>query len=258
MYICLLGRASIVKSLEQLFLLGALTDNYKLSDPVGKQMAGLPLDPIYSKALILASGFNCMEEMLITVAMLSVESIFYAPREKLEEARGARKKFSSIEGDHLTLLNVYRATSEFLEKSKITGSKEKIAGKSLFKWCRDNFINGRSLRQARDIHSQIRGQIENMSLRIASCGDDMVQFQRCLAAAFFLNAAMKQPDGSYRTLATSQTVQIHPSSVLFRSKPDCIIFNELVRTNVNYIRNISRIDPLWLAELAPQYYATQD
>lgn len=78
-------RASIVKSLEQLFLLGALTDECKLSDPVGRQMAQLPLDPVYSRALILASQFNCLEEMLITVAMLSVESIFYAPREKLEE-----------------------------------------------------------------------------------------------------------------------------------------------------------------------------
>jgi len=48
-------------------------------------MARLPLDPIYSKALILASQFNCLEEMLITVAMLSVESIFYSPRDKLEE-----------------------------------------------------------------------------------------------------------------------------------------------------------------------------
>lgn len=80
-----LTRASIIKSLEQLFLLGALTDDCKLSDPVGHQMARLPLDPIYSKALIVASQFNCLEEMLITVAMLSVESIFYAPREKLEE-----------------------------------------------------------------------------------------------------------------------------------------------------------------------------
>lgn len=67
-------------------MLGALTDECKLSE-VGRQMASLPLDPIYSKALIRASEteFNCLEEMLITVAMLSVESIFFAPREKLNE-----------------------------------------------------------------------------------------------------------------------------------------------------------------------------
>ncbi|KAK1553221.1 hypothetical protein Q3G72_035119 [Acer saccharum] len=224
------SRASIIKSLEQLFLLGALTDDCKLSDPVGHQMSRLPLDPIYSKALIVASQFNCLEEMLITVAMLSVESIFYAPREKLEEARTAMKCFASPEGDHLTLINVYRTSDEFLEKRKMEITKEKNE-KLLRKWCKENFINSRSLRQARDVHSQIRGHAEQMGLCVSSCGDDMLQFRRCLAASFFLNAALRQPEGTYRALASGQVVQIHPSSVLFRAKPECIIFNELVQTN---------------------------
>jgi len=78
-------RTAILKSLEQLILLGALTDDYKLSDPVGHQMARLPLDPMYSKALIVSSKFKCLEEMLIVVSMLSVESIFFSVREKLEQ-----------------------------------------------------------------------------------------------------------------------------------------------------------------------------
>lgn len=249
-------RAAIVKSLEQLFLLGALTEDCKLSDPLGHQMARLPLDPMYSKALIQASQFNCVEEVLITVAMLSVESIFYAPREKLEEARTAMKCFSSADGDHITLINVFRAADEFLEKRKSGQSKEKD-NKLLKKWCKENFINSRSLRHARDIHRQIQGHVEQMGLHITSCGDDMVQFRRCLAASFFLNAALKQPEGLYRALASGQVVQIHPSSVLFRTKPECIIFNELVQTNHKYIRNITRIDYLWLTELAPQYYSMQ-
>lgn len=65
-------------------MLGALTDESKLSE-IGQQMARLPLDPIYSKALIVANKFDCLEEMLIIVALLSVESIYYTPREKLEE-----------------------------------------------------------------------------------------------------------------------------------------------------------------------------
>ncbi|KAM0952992.1 putative RNA helicase [Dioscorea sansibarensis] len=250
------SRTTIVKSLEQLFLLGALTDDYKLSEPIGQQMARLPLDPIYSKALILANDFKCLEEMLIVVSMLSVESIFYFPREKMEEARAARKSFSSPDGDHVTLVNVYHASAECLDKSKMVTSKDKTIEKNLKKWCIENFINSRSLRHARDVHSQIQGHVQQMGLSATSCGDDMLQFRRCLTAAFFLNAAMKQPDGMYRALASGQTVQIHPSSVLFRSKPECIIFNELVRTNHNYVRNLTRIDPLWLPELAPQYYAS--
>ncbi|XP_021670883.2 pre-mRNA-splicing factor ATP-dependent RNA helicase DEAH10 isoform X3 [Hevea brasiliensis] len=201
-------RAAIIKSLEHLFLLGALTDDCKLSEPIGHQMARLPLDPIYSKALILASQFNCLEEMLITVAMLSVESIFYAPREKKDEARTAMKCFASPDGDHLTLVNVYRAVDRLLEKRKMEVVNEKnLHGKNekfLRNWCKENFINGRSLRHACDIHSQIRGHVEQMGLCISSCGDDHLQFRRCLAASFFFNAALKQPEGTYRALASGQ------------------------------------------------------
>ncbi|MCI09332.1 ATP-dependent RNA helicase dhx8-like protein, partial [Trifolium medium] len=105
---------------------------------------------------------------------------------------------------------------------------------------------------------QIQGHVQQMGLKLASCGDDMLQFRRCLVASFFLNAAMKQADGTYRAYASGQVVQIHPSSVLFRKKPDCIIFNELIQTNNKYVRNLTRVDSLWLTELAPQFYATQN
>lgn len=240
-----------MKALEQLLLLGALTDDYKLSDPVGRKMAQLPLDPIYAKALILASEFHCLEEMLIVIAMLSTESIFYAPLEKMDvvwfmcvdpsflihqqihwvlmfcymlylaivyscflycygkiiyhthasliidmmtkilrncldlyvllilcwswlwlfkslplklvwitfflhQARAARTLFSSPagadEGDHITLINVFRAAVDFLEGSKTSGLKEKNTERSLNKWCKKHFVNYRSLRHARDIH----------------------------------------------------------------------------------------------------------
>ncbi|GJU49906.1 pre-mRNA-splicing factor ATP-dependent RNA helicase DEAH10, partial [Tanacetum coccineum] len=190
-------RMAVIKSLELLYLLGALTDEKKLSDPIGLQMARLPLEPNDSKALILASQFGCLEEMLIVVSMLSVESIFYVPREKLEESRAVTKSFSSPEGDQLTLLNVYRASLEFLEKNRTENSNDK-AEKNLRKWCKDNFINNRSLKHARDIYKQIRENVERMGLKISSCGDDTQQLRRCLAASYFLNAALKQPDGTFR------------------------------------------------------------
>ncbi|KAJ0744677.1 putative RNA helicase [Helianthus annuus] len=190
-------RMAVIRSLELLYLLGALTDEKKLSDPIGHQMAGLPLEPNDSKALILASQFDCSEEMLIVVSMLSVESIFYVPCDKLEESRTVIKSFSSPEGDHLTLVNVYRASIEFLEKNKTENGNDK-AEKNLRKWCKDNFINNHSLKHARDIYNQILENVERMGLKI-SCGDDMLPLRRCLAASYFLNAALKQPDGTYRS-----------------------------------------------------------
>ncbi|GAB2213965.1 hypothetical protein Droror1_Dr00018294 [Drosera rotundifolia] len=251
------SKKAITKSVEQLILLGALTKECKLSHPTGHQMAQLPLDPMHSKAVVLASEYNCLEEMLIAVAMLSVESIFYVPRDKKEESNIARRQFSSPEGDHITLITVYRSSQDLLEKTKTYDGKEK-ALKNLRKWCKENFINNRSLRHAHDIHRQIHDHVEGMGLRVSSCGDDMTQFRRCLAASFFLNAAARNESGDYRAKGYDELVKIHPSSVfagLKQKQPDCIIFNELVKTKESYVRNVTRIDPSWLLELAPQYYA---
>ena len=48
------------------------------------------------------------------------------------------------------------------------------------------------------LYRQLRGYMENMGLRLTSCGEDMLVFRRCLAASFFLHAARRQLDGTYR------------------------------------------------------------
>lgn len=83
------------------------------------------------------------------------------------QARTAAKCFSSPDGDHLTLVNVYRAVDGLLEKRKMEfGNEKSLKGKNekfLRKWCRENFINGRSLRHARDIHRSAIYSISSLS-----------------------------------------------------------------------------------------------
>jgi len=74
-----------VKSLEHLYTLGALNDEGKLSDPLGFRMSRFPLEPLYAKAVLVSSEFGCSKEMLAAIAMLSVESLFYTPRDKIKE-----------------------------------------------------------------------------------------------------------------------------------------------------------------------------
>ncbi|CAH2033893.1 unnamed protein product [Thlaspi arvense] len=251
------SRSSIVKALAELRSLGALTDEGKLEKPVGEQMSRLPLDPVFSRALIWANKLNCLEEMLITVAMLNGESIFYDPREKREEARTSRHHFASVEGDHLTYVSVYRECDEFLKKRREAGGGNKT-DKTMKKWCKDNFVNHRSLNNARDTYSQIRQHVEQMGFNVSSCGNDTLEFRRCLAGSFFLKAAQRQLDGTYRALESGEIVHIHPSSVLFGAKPECVVFDELMQTSKKYIKNLTRIDPLWLTELAPHHYKTEE
>lgn len=91
----------------QLWVLGAL-DNVGDLTPAGRKMNEFPMEPSMAKMLITAVEYQCSAEMLTIVSMLSVPSVFYRPKERLEEADAAREKFSVPESDHLTLLNVFQ------------------------------------------------------------------------------------------------------------------------------------------------------
>ena len=97
---------TITTSLFDLWALGALNNIGDLT-AIGKKMTAFPMDPSLAKLIITATQFECSEEMLTIVAMLSVPSVFYRPKERQEESDSAREKFFVTESDHLTYLNVF-------------------------------------------------------------------------------------------------------------------------------------------------------
>lgn len=70
-----------------------------------------------TQTILLSPDFSCSEEILSIVSLLSVDTVLYNPPARREEVLAARKKFTSSEGDHMTLLNIYRAFK------KVTGNK---------------------------------------------------------------------------------------------------------------------------------------
>lgn len=90
----------------QLWVLGALDNTGELTT-LGRKMANFPMDPALAKMLIISVERECSSEVLTIVSMLSVPSVFYRPKERLEESDAAREKFFVPESDHLTLLHVY-------------------------------------------------------------------------------------------------------------------------------------------------------
>ncbi|CAO3665843.1 unnamed protein product [Rhizopus stolonifer] len=97
---------NILNSMYQLWVLGAFDDLGELTTGGGK-MNEFPVDPSLAKMLIAAEEHGCTAEVLTIVSMLSVPSVFYRPKERMEESDAAREKFFVPESDHLTLLHVY-------------------------------------------------------------------------------------------------------------------------------------------------------
>ena len=100
--------------------------------------------------------------MLSLVALLSGEEIFqhHYDSEKRADALTAHAKFENKHGDHLTLLNAFKAFRK-IEKAKI--------------WCQENYVNPRNLQYAAEVRKQLSEICERLSLDFASCGNNFDQ-----------------------------------------------------------------------------------
>ena len=76
---------------------------------LGRSLAHFPLDPTLARAILASEELGCSHEVLTVVSMLSVDSVVFVPRNKKEVVAAAHRKFVSEDGDHMTLLNIYRA-----------------------------------------------------------------------------------------------------------------------------------------------------
>lgn len=65
---------------------------------LGEKMASFPLDPTYSRILIESEKYGVVNEVASIIALLSIDPIFYSPRDKREEASEAKRKFVSFDG----------------------------------------------------------------------------------------------------------------------------------------------------------------
>ena len=72
-------------------------------------MAEFPLDPQLAKMVIASCDYSCSNEILSLVSMLSAPICFLRPGNKRKQADEAKARFAHIDGDHLTMLNVYHA-----------------------------------------------------------------------------------------------------------------------------------------------------
>ena len=243
------AKEALEKALLQLFRLGALGEDGKISD-VGQTIAKLPLTPSLGRVLVEAAQpeRNCLREIIDVVAALSVENIFLnvMSEEKREEAEAARAELYRRDGDHLTFLAAVRSyAAENMDRKK---------------WASKYFVSHRAMQNVMDIRKQLTQLCKGLGMFSDDAASENsmdwaptealnAAILQCLLRGFPTNTARLMPDGSYRTLAGNQTVAIHPSSVLFGKKVEAIVFTEYVFTNKSYARGCSVVRLAWIDEI---------
>ncbi|EXB55979.1 putative pre-mRNA-splicing factor ATP-dependent RNA helicase [Morus notabilis] len=232
---------TLMRALEVLNYLGALDDDGNLTK-LGEIMSEFPLDPQMSKMLVVSPEFNCSNEILSISAMLSVPNCFVRPREAQKAADEAKARFGHIDGDHLTLLNVYHAYKQNNEDPS---------------WCYENFVNHRALKSADNVRQQLVRIMARFNLKLCSTDfnsrDYYINIRKAMLAGYFMQVAHLERTGHYLTVKDNQVVHLHPSNCLDH-KPEWVIYNEYVLTSRNFIRTVTDIRGEWLVDIAPHYF----
>jgi len=179
---------TLMRALELLNYLGALNDDGDLTE-LGATMAEFPLDPQLAKMLVASPKYNCSNEVLSIVAMLSSPNIFMRPKSAMRAADEAKARFSHVDGDHLTMLNAYYAW-------KSNGEDKK--------WSYDNFLNLRSLQSGDNVRQQLARLMAKYNLPLTSTEfsskDYYVNIRKSLVSGFFMQVAHLDPSGHYQTV----------------------------------------------------------
>lgn len=233
---------TMVNALHELYALDALDDSGFLTN-LGRKMAEFPMEPALAKTLLASVDLECTAEVLSVVAMLSVQNVFYRPKDKQAAADQRKQRFHSVHGDHLTLLNVYRSWE--------------LGGRSLT-WCKDNFIHERSMRRAHEVRKQLVTILGRFRLDIQSC-DDTSAIRRAFCSGYFRNLAKRDPhEGIFNTLVDQTPVHLHPLLAVYGKSADYVIYHTLLLTTKEYMHCVSVIDPKWLIQLAPRFFQASD
>ncbi len=180
-------------------------------------MAQFPLDPMLSKILIKSQEYKCVDQIMTICAMLSIgNSAFYRPKDRIMHADNARRTFFRVGGDHISLLNVFNQWKQSNQSAQ---------------WCTQNFLQIRSLRRARDIKDQLTGIMQRVQIDVNDeelsiyTDDQNTNIRKCIISGFFMHCARKQKNSVYKTAKYNLPVKIHPSSLLHRDQPQCVIYH---------------------------------
>jgi pre-mRNA-splicing factor ATP-dependent RNA helicase DHX15/PRP43 len=205
-------------------------------------MSEFPLDPQLAKMLVAGPEFRCSNEIISIAAALSSPNIFVRPREAAKAADEAKAKFTHVDGDHLTLLNVYHAWKSNDEDAT---------------WTYDHFLNARSLKSTDSVRTQLLRICTRLGIKLISTPFEDKNYypniRKAICSGYFMQVAHLERAGQYLTVKDNQQVHLHPSTCLGH-KPEWVMYHEFVLTTKNYIRTCSDIKGEWLIDVAPHYF----
>ncbi|MBM2621428.1 ATP-dependent RNA helicase HrpA [Actinoplanes sp. LDG1-06] len=236
-------RRNITDGVKLLEELGALAER-KLT-PLGRQLAQLPVDPRLARMVIEADRQECVAEVMVIAAALSIQDPRERPTEKQQQADEKHARFTDKESDFFSYLNLWRYLRE---------RQQELSGNQFRRLCRNEFLNYLRVREWQDIYAQLRQVARTLNLSITEDREEVAEGQHvhtALLSGLLSHIGLKDTDKREYLGARGAKFAIFPGSALFKKQPRWVMSAELVETSRLWGRVNARIEPEWAEKLAP-------
>jgi ATP-dependent helicase HrpA len=234
------GRA-IADGMQLLAELNAVDDRNALT-PTGRDLSKLPLDPRVARMLLAARDQNCLAEMLVLAAALSVQDPRDRPLEAQDAADQAHRRFADEKSDFVALLKLWAFVQDTIGHKK--------SNRKLTEELRGQFLSPRRVREWLDVHGQLAALTGEQGWRVNRSPATFEQLHLALLAGLLGNIGCRvlDADRGEPPFAGARGVKFYiwPGSALAKKAGRWIMAAELVETSRLFARTVATIEPVWL------------
>ena len=234
-------RRAIVDGFASLHELGAVDERHQLTR-IGVQLSRLPVDPRIGRMLLAAHEYNCLRELLIIAAALSVQDPRERPLEAQQAADQAHRRFADEHSDFLSWVKLW----DYWQKAV----SERESHRKLAQQLEREFLSVRKLREWADVHAQLTDAIATLNWKPNDNAATYEAVHRALLSGLLGNLGCKPLDEPSYQGTHQVRFTIHPGSALVKKAPRWLMAAEIVDTARIYARTVARVEPQWIEQAA--------
>ncbi len=203
---------------------------------LGRQIAGLPVDPRLGRMLLAAAGQRCLTEMLVIAAFLETQDPRERPADLQQQADEKHALFADGRSDFLTVLNLWRAFGE---------QAAALSGNQLRRWCREHFLSFLRMREWQDLHHQLRRSVRELDLRPQHAPASYADLHQAILTGFLGSVGALDQKREYQGPRGLRYV-LAPGTPLAARPPKWIVAGSLLETTRLYARMVAAVNPAWI------------
>lgn len=244
------ARGAFRGACRQLHELGALPspDLNAPVNPLGLEMARLPMDVALSAVLLRAREQGVLQSALIITAVLCIQDprIFPPENPEKERARQSHNQWRHPKSDFLSLLKMWN----FIHDQWQNGSSN-----TLRRLCEKHWLHYLRVREWMDLAEQfgriLQAQFATKACPLESFHPDGLHI--ALLSGFLGGIAQYAPEKNSYQLVGGRETHVFPGSNLAHKKVEWLVAAEVRETSRVFLVRTAEIKPQWILQVAAQF-----